>query len=407
MKLSLVQMFYSNIWEPLWAGYLISYCKLYYKGKLDINFYHGNFDKEEDILKNVLNSDIIAFSATTCTFQSVVTFAKKIKKINKNIRIVLGGVHVSSTLENPDLECIDHIIVGEGETGLLNVLNDNTDKIIYGKMLDFSELDWPNRFKINQERHLDYCKQVCGQRILSLVSKRGCSHSCTICSEKNISHNNIRVRDVSDVLNEIKYCQQKYNIDYFKFADPTWVEKDITSAVEFCEEKIRRGNKLPWQCMAHSAYLTKDILTLLKKANCDQIAIGCESGSQKILNEINKGTTPSIIKKVFKWGKELELDMRGFFITGLPNETRETLEETRQLIKDIDPSVFGMTLLCPYPGTKYYKDEFKDWNWELCGEYDNPYWSTDNFTNQELKNIIKEFNNEFQEKLVVHQRSNV
>jgi radical SAM superfamily enzyme YgiQ (UPF0313 family) len=407
LKLILIQNYYSNIWEPLWSGYLSSYIKNNYNGKISIEFYHGNFDKEEDIINASVKSDIVAFSATTCVFQSVIELTKKIKIINKNVKIVLGGFHVTATKENPAPEYIDHIIIGEGETGLLEILNGNTDRIIYGKMLSFSQISWPDREVFNEKRHLDYCEQVCNQRILSLVSKRGCSHSCEICSEKFMSHNNVRYRSINDTLDEIDYCKNKYNINYFKFADPTWVEKDPAQAIEFCEEKIKRNNNLPWQCMLHSAYITKDILTLLKKANCDQIAIGCESGSQKILNEINKGTTPQKIRNVFKWGREVGLDMRAFFIAGTIGETKETLEETRQLIKDINPSVFGMTLLCPYPSTKYYRDEFKDWDWKLAGEYDNPYWSTSNFTNQELKDIIKEFNNEFKDKLVSHQRSNI
>jgi radical SAM superfamily enzyme YgiQ (UPF0313 family) len=405
MKLVLIQNYYNNIWEPLWSGYLSSYIKKNYNGELDIEFYHGNFDKEEDIINATSKADIAAFSATTCVFQSVIESAKKIKAINKKVRIVLGGFHVTSTKISPD-QVVDQIIIGEGETGLLEVLNGNTGKIIYGKMLPFSQISWPDRELFNESRHLDYCEKVCNQRILSIVSKRGCSHSCAICGEKEMSHNNVRYRDVNDTLDEIEYCKKKYNINYFKFADPTWIEKDSTQTIDFCEEKIRRDNKLPFQCMLHSAYITKDILSLLKRANCDQIAIGCESGSQKILNEINKGTTPQKIRDVFKWGKEAGLDMRGFYITGNPLETKETIEETRQLIIDTDPNIFGMTLLCPYPGTKYYQDEFKNCDWSKQGEYDNDIWSTPNFTNHELKSIIKEFNNEFKNKLVSHQRCN-
>ena len=99
--------------------------------------------------------------------------------------------------------------------------------------------------------------------------------------------------------------------------------------------------------------------------------------------------------------------MRAFFILGLPQETNETIEETKQLIRDINPNVFGITLLAMYPGTLYYRDELKNVDWSKCGEYTNDFWYTKNFTNEQLKLIIREFNIEFYDKLVKHQKENI
>ncbi len=94
MKLSLVQPFYHNTWESMSCGFLASYCKCNYNGKLDVDFYHGNFDKEEDIVNGCSNSDVVGFSCTSPTFARGIEIVKKIKLINKNIRIVFGGHHV-------------------------------------------------------------------------------------------------------------------------------------------------------------------------------------------------------------------------------------------------------------------------------------------------------------------------
>ena len=272
-------------------------------------------------------------------------------------------------------------------------------------MLSFDKLPWPNRTLINVERQLDYCENNFGERIGSFVSRRGCPMSCTICAERHMSHNNIRIRNPLDLLDEIDFVNKTYNLSKFKFVDPTW-NYPKSSVVDFCMEKIRRCNDLEWEAMVHAAYLDNDMLVLLKTANCNQINIGVESGSQIILNEINKGITPDKIRRIFKFGKHIGLDMRAFTIIGLPPETQETIEETRQLIRDIQPDVFGMTLLCPYPGTKYYQEKYKDVDWSEQGEYTNNIWSTDNFSNTELKEIIREFNTEFYDILVSHQKDN-
>ena len=221
-----------------------------------------------------------------------------------------------------------------------------------------------------------------------------------------MSCNVIRYRDTNDLLNEIEQVTKDYKLDRIKFVDPTW-NHPRKAVIDFCTEKLKRNNKIPWEAMAHCAYLDKDLLEIMKASGCSQINIGVESGSQVILNEINKGVTPSKIREVFKIGKDINLDLRAFCIIGLPSETKETIEETKQLIRDIKPNVFGITILCPYFGTEFYRDEFKNVDWSKQGEYENNIWYTENFSNKELKEEIKKFNNEFSNVVVQHQRENI
>ena len=218
-----------------------------------------------------------------------------------------------------------------------------------------------------------------------------------------MTNNNVRVRDPEDLMNEIEHTFNKYNASMFKFVDPTWCYPK-SAARDFCLEKIKRKNDFQWEGMAHAAFIDKEMMELMKESGCKQINIGAESGSQKLLNDMRKGVTVSKIKKVFKWGKDLGINMRGFFILGMPEESEETLEQTRQLIRDIKPDVFGMTLLTPFPGSEYYKEEYKDLDWSGCDEYSNDFWRTKNFSNKDLKKIQSEFNNEFKDTLVPHQQ---
>ena len=217
-----------------------------------------------------------------------------------------------------------------------------------------------------------------------------------------MSKNKVRVRDTTDLLDEIELYTQTYKATQIKFVDPTWCTP-YKSAIEFCENKIKRNINIKWEAMVHASFLTYDLMKLMKESNCIQMNVGCESGSQKILNDIKKKTTVKKIEKVFDWGKKLNINMRSFFILGMPNETVETIQETEDLMERIDPDVWGCTILCPYPGTEYYSDEFKNVNWSLADEYLNFFWKSKYLSNSELREWQKYLTEKYSDKVNKHQ----
>jgi radical SAM superfamily enzyme YgiQ (UPF0313 family) len=408
IKVIMVAPYYHNIWEPLGLGYLASYLKKHIKD-IDIKFFHENFDDPMEFHKAAIYADIVCITSTTPTFRRAKQLATGSKYVNKKIKTIVGGWHVTALPQT--ITDIDHIVIGEGEKALCDIIQNGSQyPIIKGTKLQFEDLPWPDRELIRQDRTLALCESHGSGRIGSFQSRRGCMMHCSICAEKimtgwyNSKKNPVRVRDPEDLLDEITTVNNKYNLTRFKFVDPTWCFPK-KAAYDFCEAKLKRDINLPWELMAHAAYLDEDLLKLMKRAGCDQINVGCESGSQKILNDMRKGVTVEQIKKVFKIGKSLGINMRSFFILGLPNETRETIEETRQLAREINPDVFGITILCPYPGSDYYADYYKNEDWSKADEYSNDFWSSIHFSNAELKEIQKEFEDEFRDKLNWHQRT--
>jgi len=398
VKLSLVQPFYHNTWESMSCGFLASYCKSNYNGNIDIDFYHGNFDKEDDIVNGCIKSDIVGFSCTSPTFIRGIGIAKKIKAINKNIRVVFGGHHVSALkdkiFENEYNEIIDQIVVGEGEKALLDILNGKEDKIIQGEKIDFEKSPWVDRDVIKNYRTIDLCNSMIGQKIASFQANRGCPHSCAFCSERNITgiiskDNPIRSRNIDDVLDEIQFVSSKYNLDKFKFADATfdWSSKYV---IEFCERKISRNITIPWECMVHASSAKEEMFPWLKKSNCYQINIGCESGSPKILKLMRKGASLNQIENTFIWAKNNQIERRAFFLLGMPEETEEDIKMTEDFIDKINPDYFGATLLCPYPGSDFYDyEKYKDIDWSKTDEYYNDFWETKYISNSRLKYLQK------------------
>ncbi len=408
MRVVLVSVAYHNIWESLWAGYIISYCKKNYIGDLEFEFYHENFDTFETICTAGAFSDVVGISCTTPTYKHGIEIARKIKQLNDKVHIVLGGWH-PTIIGNIEDEGIDQIVVGEGEAAFLDILNGNRDKIVYGERLSFNKLPWPDRKITNYGRQVDWCEKEFGERIASVQSVRGCKMSCAMCGERYMSGkynkktNPLRLRDPKDTLDEIDFLSKEYKINRFKFVDPTW-SVDDSYVEEFCVEKIRRGNYLPWDANVHAGIVSEDSIKMMSKASCDIIAVGCESGSQKILNDIGKGVTTEKIRKVFEWGRKYGIKRRAYFMLGMPNEELEDVWKTIKLIKEIDPDIVGFTFLAPYPGTDMYEDvKDKNIDWSNVDEYSNNIWCNKAFTNEELKMLQETLCCMFKAKLPWHQ----
>jgi anaerobic magnesium-protoporphyrin IX monomethyl ester cyclase len=411
MKVTLVQPYYFNIWESLGLGYIASYCQKNFEGKLEFDFFQSYFDTDEVIIHDAANSDIVGFSCTSPTFKHGVKLAKRLKKLNPKIHIVFGGNHVSALTNQITEDCIDQIIVGEGEKAFLKTIEGNRNRVLYGEPVIFEQLPWPDRDLIKNHRTVQLCEEMIGQRVTSFQANRVCPFRCKYCAERiitgvyNKKTNPIRSRDVSDLMDEIEFVADKYKLDSFKFADATF-DTSAEYVVGFCEEKIRRNFDLRWECMIHAALAKEEIFPWLKKANCKQINVGCESGSPRVLKHMRKGTTVEQIVNVFDWAKKQGIERRAFFILGVPVEEADDILMTEKLAKRIRPDVFGATILCPYPGCDYYDHEkMKDIVWEDTDEYSNDFWCTDYFSNNELKKWQKYLTGIFDGNLAWHHKA--
>lgn len=405
MKVAFIQPYYQNVWESIGLGYIISYIKKHYKGTLEIKFYQGNFDSDEDIIKGCKDCNIVGFSCTTPVFSKAVKLSKAIKKINKNVWAVFGGWHVTALKEHSFEDGIDQIVLGEGEYAMLSIINGNRDRIVTGIKIGFQDLPHPDREVIKNERLVDLAEQLTGKRITSFQANRVCPVNCIFCAERivtgrfNRSTNPIRSRDPKDVCDEIEKVTKQYNLNYFKFVDATF---DVSPeyVINFCKEKINRGNTTEWECLIHAGFCTEEMFKWLKASNCNQINVGVESGSDKVLKEVRKGTRINTVKNVFEWGRKYGIERRGFFILGMPSETEDDILLTEKLLQEIDPDVLGFTILCPYPGSDLYNHEkYKDLDWEDVDEYSNDFWYTEHLTNKQLHKWQEYFHIKYKNKL--------
>lgn len=412
MRITLIHGKYSNSWEALGLGYIGAYLKKHYPG-IQIDFFQGCFDGEDEIFRAAVASDIVAFSCTTPTFGYCLALAARLKAERKDIKTVFGGYHASALGKDCSSEFVDHIVIGEGESAMRHILDGKADSLVTGPLMQFADLPWPDRALIKNHRNIEVAFADNKLRITSFQSHRGCPFTCKYCADgfNKVLYpgekNPIRYRDPGDLLDEIEKVTADYQLDMFKFCDPTW-NTSIEWVKQFCHEKLKRGNKTPFYPNIHAGVCDQEMMDLMKKAGCCQIAVGIESGSPKILKDIGKGTTRETIMRGTLMAKKAGIPMRGYFILGMPNETDADLKLTEQFAEELPIDEYGFTILCPYPGTAMYDAEkFKDIDWEKADEYSNDFWATAHLTNEQIKKWQSHLVNKFEKKLTQRSRANI
>lgn len=195
---------------------------------------------------------------------------------------------------------------------------------------------------------------------VSFYTGRGCKSRCTFCLwPQTISGHNYRFRSVPKVIEEVKYILE--NIPETKeifFDDDTLT--DNHARVEELAIALgqlgfgKKGFGVSWSCNA-KANVPRKTLEVLKANGLRLLLVGYESGNQQILHNIKKGLRVDVAKQFTKDCHELGVVIHGTFILGLPGETEETIEETINYAKEIDPHTIQVSLAAPYPGTFLYK----------------------------------------------------
>ncbi len=410
MKVTLIQPRYFNVWEAIGPAYIAAHAKRHFQGKLDFQFFQAYFDDDQTILDGAADSDVVGFSCTSPVFAHGVRLARELKRRNPGIRTVVGGFHPSAVPQECLSDAIDQVVIGEGEDAFLRILNGDTAPIVQGRPYEEFGGVFPDRELIRNRRTVDLCQQQIGRRITSFQSVRVCPFRCTFCAERvvtgnfNRQSNPLRERTPGHLVEEIVKTARDLDLDYFKFADATW-NTSTQKVIAFCDELMRRNVQLPWEANIHASYVTLEMLQAMKRAGCHQINVGCESGSQRILHDMRKGLHVEKIKQTFAWARAVGIERRAYFLLGFPNETLEDVAKTEQLVEDIEPEVFGITILCPYPGTDHYNPAtMRDYDWTVCDEYTNPYWSTPHFSNAELHATQARLTEKFSERLAWHNR---
>jgi anaerobic magnesium-protoporphyrin IX monomethyl ester cyclase len=219
---------------------------------------------------------------------------------------------------------------------------------------DLDTLPFPAWDLVDVEHYRQIWMERHGYYSMNMVTTRGCPYHCNWCA-KPIWGQRYHSRSAENVVAEMKWLKETYAPDHIWFADdimglkPGWWQQ-FAGALE------REGVCLPFKCLSRADLIMRssDDVVALKRAGCEIVWLGAESGSQKILNAMEKGTTvPQIAAaaaRLHAAGVKV-----GFFLQfGYPGETREDIEKTLQMVREVMPDDVGMSVSYPLPGTRFY-----------------------------------------------------
>lgn len=341
------------------------------KDKHSVKIYDRNIERDDskffDYLKEY-NPDIVGFTAmTSAMLLDIIHLGPLIKEQNKKIIIVVGGVH--PTIEPDSVlneKYVDYIIRGEGDEAFLEFCDTfdknpkrlgklkNINKNALRPLIDMSKLKFPDYSLIDLEKY--------GQ--VFIMTSRGCPGDCTFCYNAKMwgknGHPFVRMYDTEKTKQFLKEAIEKYNIREFTIGDENFTTFK-TRAIEICKFLKKNYNKkVNFFVFSRADFVDDEILQALKKAGCSGLQFGSESGSQRVLDFLNKKISVEVQGKAFELCRKNKIFSDASFMVGIPTETIEEAKMTERFINKYRPDLADVKIFNPMPGSLIFDNLVKE-----------------------------------------------
>jgi len=403
IKISLNKRYY--MYPPYALGILNTVLKKnkYFSSITDLNFEVFNYistnkncstneltDKWKSVLKKALSENKYDVVGVSCTFtmnhENMIEIFNEVKKFNKSIITIAGGVHVSNATELvlKEGKNIDFALTYEAEKSFVNFLdfiNGNNDlkpyqvsTIYKDKFYQVSDRKNPEEHELNaipDYGNLDISKltelgeigtfrywRPKNSKGSAVLSNKGCRARCSFCSVRNFNGKGVRAKSIQTVIDELKGLKEMYGINHI-----TWLDDDLffdrDRTLNLFNEIVRNNLNVTWDAsnglIASAAVAHPELIDAAEKSGCIGAYFGIESGNEQILKKIYK---PSGIKHYLKLGdlmnKHEKIFTRGFLIIGFPDETLAQVLDTIEVSKKMALDWYTVQLLTPLPSTEIY-----------------------------------------------------
>lgn len=306
---------------------------------------------DESKWRSLINgADLYGLTSYVCTMNISAKIARICKEKNANSKIIAGGANVTGfhdMLWHDELPIeYDSLVIGDGELAILQAIKDFPNlKRSYEIPLSLN-LDFYPDPDYEMVDIKSYHRMIDDNQSISILTSRGCPFRCAFCGLPK-QKRTVRYRTPDAVYKEIKFLKERYGFKAFNFQDDTFIvnKKRVWELMRLLEPL-----DITFRCLGRAGLDTKEDYRRLKDAGCTAIAWGIESGSQMILDRMNKNVTVEQNREVIRWAQELDLVDRVFILLGFPGETHATLEETKRFIEETDPSQYLASTFQPYPG---------------------------------------------------------
>ena len=198
-----------------------------------------------------------------------------------------------------------------------------------------------------------------GRRIAAIYAQRGCPAKCIFCPAGSMFEYRVRERTVEHVVREIEECVTHHNVRDFLFHGDTFTLHKRW-LIDLCRAIVERGLDIRWGCNSRVDTIDDERADWMRRAGCWVVAFGFEHGDQQMLDQMKKGARAEKAFEAVDVCRRNGLKVHGFFVVGMPWETRSTLRTALDYARRIDPDFFDFNIAYPLPGTEYYDIVLRD-----------------------------------------------
>ncbi len=366
-----------NYWQPLGT---LSVAAVLRKAGHDVSFLNGAFMTHDDLLREVKRFDpaFVGIYSTTFGWDKAKKTAADLRRhLRRDLFICAGGpypIAVQEACLRDAGDAIDAVVTGEGEFTVLEILEhlssgrslEGVQGVVWrsdGRILrneprplidDLDALPFPARDLLGDaDMYIPPPATYRRKPVAVMMTSRGCNRRCIFCFQIDKERKSgIRFRSVENVMAEIRHCIQE-GYREIKFIDDT-LAADYDRAMALAQAIRKSGLDFTWFASACVNQVDKPLLQAFRDAGCWAILFGAESGVQKNLNAIRKGTTLDQIRRAVKAAKDVGLKVSTPFLFGIPGETFEEGLQTIDFAIELNPHMANFHAITPFPGTFLY-----------------------------------------------------
>jgi len=365
---------------PIYLSYTVAVLE---KAGIDVSFIDGIVEDQstETFVEAVkeIGPRMVVLECSTPSMTHDLFTAKRLEEELEDIFITLVGPHPTFFHKEilAENKFVDAIARGEFEYTIrdlsLSLLNGDKLKDVRGisyrnndgvhvnenrpLIKDLDSLPFPARYLVKSEFYREAV--FTGKKCTTITSSRGCPFGCVFCLWPRIMYGRrYRTRSPENVVDEVEHVVKKHGVDEIYFDDDCFA-LDKKRAMVICKDIQDRGITVKWMSQCRVDNVDEELLREMKKAGCHYIKYGVESGSQKMLKMMKKGITLEDAKKAFIATRKIGIKTQAFFLIGLPWETDDTVRETIEFAKELNPDSAQFAVVVPHPGTELY---------DLCNE---------------------------------------
>jgi len=307
--------------------------------------------------------DLVGVYMSSVDFNPALKAIACAREVLPKVKIAVGGPHPSlvpeELVDNPH---IDNIFVGEGEISFPRLLDDlsrGTDshpRIIQGEKPDLDAIPFMDRTLFGAYE-MSPARKIVPEPFVSVIAGRGCIFRCKFCqpAEARIFGRKVRRRSVDNVIEELRTLKRNYSSKGFILHDDCLTE-DRKWVRAFCDAFRKEGWDMGFICQSRADLICKDpaLIREMAETGLKLLIIGFESGSQRVLDFIGKGTTVEQNFRAAEICRASGVRIWGNYMLGIPTETKEEVLETVRMMRQIRPDIYAPSFFTPHVGSQLY-----------------------------------------------------